>query len=419
MKILCPRAYYDPEQTAGSHLMNDLEDHFTKKHKIVYIVSTPTRGISKEVREQYKYRLREEKKDGKILIQRFPMLNEHKSPVLRAIRYILCNIAQIHYGSHVKNVDIIYSGSTPPTMGLACIQISKRITKKQKTRVPIIYKLDDIFPDSLVQAGLACEGGIVWKVGRIIENYIYNNVDVLIVNCDGMKNNLLKKNVPESKIRVVSNWIDFSSVKPIPKEKNRLFNELKISREDYIVLYAGNFGEAQGAEIILDVAKKTLYENKIKYVVFGGGSHFNHFKEQAKEMSNIQVYNLMPLNRVSDVYSLADVTLITCKPGFGGIGMPSKTWSIMACNKPIIASYDINSDLSTVIERTCAGIVVEPGNSDELAEAILRTFYDFYKEIYSDYNIRDKAIQIASKEICTKEYLQIIEASLRKCRMEV
>ena len=413
MKILCPRAYYDPEQTAGSHLMQDLEEQFITRHTIEYLVSTPTRGISKEVHNKYKHRLREEKNNGRILIRRFPMFREGKSPLLRAFRYLLCNIAQIYYGSCEKDVDVIYSGSTPPTIGVTCIQISKKIGKKQNRKIPVIYKLDDVFPDSLVQAGLTHKGSMIWNIGRAIENYIYNNVDTLIVNCDGMRKNLIDKGVPETKLRVVSNWIDFSAVNPISKESNHLFEELKIPRDKYTVLYAGNFGEAQGAEIILEAAIQTLNEKKINYVVFGGGTHFNEFKERASRMPNIQVFSLLPLDRVSEVYSLADVALITCKPGFGGIGMPSKTWSIMACNKRIIASYDVESDLSSIIKKIRAGVTVEPGNSVALSNAIIKSFNEFENGVGLDKHIREETIQIASKDLCTKEFLKIIEEAVK------
>lgn len=410
MKILYLCAYYAPEQTAGSHLMQDLEDCFAIKHNIEYIVSTPTRGISSEIRKQYKHILREEKKDGRVIVNRFPMFRESNTPVLRAIRYFLCNIVQICYGSRVKNVDVIYSGSTPPTIGLACIQIGKILTKKQKKKVAVIYRLDDVFPDSLVYSGITHKGSMLWKIGRKIEDYVYRNVETIIVNSQGMRENLLKKAVPESKIAIVNNWIDFNSVKPICKENNNLFDELDISRNQFNVLYAGNFGEAQGAEIILKVAEKLRDYEMINFVIFGGGAHFNSFKEQANELPNIHVFNLLPINRVSEVYSLADVALITCKAGFGEIGMPSKTWSIMACNKRIIASFDIRSDLAYIIKECNAGIVVEPGNVDALADAVLQASVDHDRDFDT---IRERAIELASKDRCTKEILRILEATVK------
>lgn len=409
MKILCPRAYYDPEQTAGSHLMQDLEECFTQKHSIEYIVSTPTRGVSDEVREQYKHQLTEVKRDGKVFVRRFPMFREAKSPIQRALRYLLCNIAQVYYGGRENDIDVIISGSTPPTIGISCVKISKRLSRKQKKKVPIVYKLDDIFPDSLVHAGFTQEGSLVWKIGRKIENYIYSNVDTIIVINEGMKKNLLKKNVPESKIKVINNWIDFSTVKPIDKECNLLFEELDIPRDKHIVLYAGNVGEAQGAEIIIDVASNLQHEKGIRFAVFGGGTKFQAFRDKAKKLSNMQVFDLMPLERVAEVYSLADIALITCKPGFGSIGLPSKTWSIMACNKPIIASYDLDSDLASAIEKCNAGTTIEPGDRNALTDAILKS----YKNNQPHENIREQAMVIASKEMCTNEFLKIIEAAVK------
>lgn len=55
--------------------------------------------------------------------------------------------------------------------------------------------------------------------------------------------------------------------------------------------------------------------------------------------------------------------------------MPSKTWSIMACNTPIIASFDTGSELDLIVSSANAGICVEPENPDKLSKTILE-----YKE---------------------------------------
>ena len=408
MKILCLRAYYEPEQTAGTHLMKDLEECIISEHSIEYIVSTPTRGVSDEVRRYYKRKRIEKKYNGKIVVKRFPMYKEGKSPVTRAIRYLCCGIAQIYLGSRSENIDLILSGSTPPTIGVYCVVLGKILSKKQHKKIPIIYKIDDIFPDSLVQAGLTKEGSIIWKIGRRMEDYIYKNTDILIVINQRMKDNLLRKGVLDTKIEVISNWIDFENVVPVNKKQNRLFDELRISREKYNILYAGNIGEAQGAEIIIEVAKKLKDVDSINFVVFGGGANFIDFRNKASDLDNIQVFDLMPLDRVSEVYSVADIALITCKPGFGNIGMPSKTWSIMACNKQIIASYDLNSVLESVINECNAGVVVEPGNTDALAHIILETFNNRFEENNSTTNIREIAMKMASKDYCTGRYLDVI-----------
>ena len=54
----------------------------------------------------------------------------------------------------------------------------------------------------------------------------------------------------------------------------------------------------------------------------------------------------------------------------GGNSVPSKTWSYMAAEKPILASFDTNSALASLIESVGCGVVAEAGNKDELIAAI-------------------------------------------------
>ena len=75
-----------------------------------------------------------------------------------------------------------------------------------------------------------------------------------------MKKNIMDKGVPEEKIEVISNWIDTEKVQPVSKENNRLYDEFGISRDKFLVVYAGNFGAAQGADVVLEAAG--LLENE-------------------------------------------------------------------------------------------------------------------------------------------------------------
>ena len=69
----------------------------------------------------------------------------------------------------------------------------------------------------------------------------------------------------------------------------------------------------------------------------------------------------MPIERVSEVYSMADISIISCTPGTGGSGMPSKTWTIMAAGIPIIASFDMPSEMERTIEEAGCGFCTRAG----------------------------------------------------------
>lgn len=412
MKILKLSSYYLPEKISSTHLSRDLEDAYINEGFVTEIYCpTPTRNITKEVRKQYKKIKYEELKDGKIIVRRFAMFREGRNPIGRAIRYVLVNFAQYHKGTNAKDVDVIYSGSTPPTQGVLCGLVKKKLSKKYKRNVPYVYNLQDVFPDSLVTTGLTKKGSIIWKIGRKIENYTYKSADKIIVISESMKQNILEKGVSEDKIVVVSNWIDTDETKPVLKENNRLFEEFNIPRDKFIVLYAGNFGKAQGADVVIEAAGKLKGNDNIQFVVFGGGAEFEKAKERAEALDNVVINGLLPQERVPEVYSLGDVALITCKKGVGTSGMPSKTWSIMSCETPIIAAFDTDSELSEVIEEANAGICVEPENAEKLADAILYMANGDANEFTGG---RKYVLENASKEKCTEKYVRTIKSVLGK-----
>ena len=301
----------------------------------------------------------------------------------------------------------MYGSSTPSTQGVLCAKVAKKLSKKYGRKVPFVYNLQDVFPDSLVTTGLAKKGGLLWKIGRKIENYTYKNADKIIVISESMKKNILDKGVPEEKIVVISNWIDTEMTKPVPKEENRLFEEFGISKDKFTVVYAGNFGKAQGADVVLEAADKLKENENIQFVIFGGGAEFDKAKEKATRLNNVNINSLLPQERVPEVYSLGDIAIITCKKGVGTSGMPSKTWSIMACNTPIIAAFDTDSELAEVIEKANAGVTVEPENADALTAAILEMARGRAEGFTGG---REYTVKNASKDVCTAKYVETLKS---------
>ncbi len=399
MRILMLKDYFYPEQCAGISLAQDLVNEFCNNNHFVEVFTPiPCRGITNDLRA--KYRKKKIERHDNATIHRYWLPYEKSGILARALRYFLQNIIQVWNGLWCS-YDVILLGSTPPTMGLVGT-ILKKIKRK-----PFVYNLQDIFPDSLVTGNITSKGSVIWKIGSIIEKISYKNADHIIVISESFKQNLLNKGVPEEKITVVSNWIDIDKIHPIEKKDNKLYDEFSIPKDKFLVVYAGNFGAAQGADIILKVAKQLKKYEDIQFVIFGGGAEFMAAKKIAadQELSNVIIHNLLPSDRVSEVYSLGDIALITCKKGVGKAGMPSKTWSIMACNIPIIASFDIESDLANIIEKSGAGNCVPAEDVDALSKAIL----DAYKEERKNVDLRSYVEKNASKEICVKKYIEVIK----------
>jgi glycosyltransferase involved in cell wall biosynthesis len=420
MNILFLDAYFSPETIAYTHLEKDLLESLVEtNNQIQVICPIPTRGISKQIRADYNRRKRERLYGGKVKVRRFWAPQEGKNPIIRAFRYFWCNFRSYQLAVKLKNIDVIFSNSTPPTQGMLSAMVAKKLSKRYKRKVPFIYNLQDIFPDSMVNTGLTHRESLLWKIGRRIENYTYKTADKIIVISESFKSNIKAKGVPENKIEVILNWIDLESVYPINRDDNKLMDAFSIDTNKFLAVYAGNFGASQGADVIIRAAERLKDETDIQFVIFGGGAYFEEAKKEAEKLDNVFIHDLMPAERISEVYSLGDVALITCKAGVGNSGMPSKTWSIMACNTPIIASFDTDSELSTIIREAGAGVCVEPGNDEQLANAILSHYERFGPGKKQCVNSREYVLKNASKDVCVQKYIEVFENMTEKSLQKI
>ena len=406
MKILQLTGYFLPERAASIYLVENRLEAFAKEgFDMIIHASRPTRGLSNAEYEEYKHKAIEMMYDGKLRIHRFAMYREGKNAMLRALRYSLNWIIQLYYGLTEKGVDCIYLESTPPIQGMlgAIIKITRGI--------PFVYNLQDIFPDSLVGTGLSKKGSLLWNIGRIIENFIYRHADKIIVISEDFKRNIKLKGVPENKIELVYNWVDENAVIPIGKEENPLFEEFCISRDKFHVVYAGNLGNAQNIDVIIDAANALKDNDNIEFLIFGTGGLKDKYVAKVKglNITNVKFFPLQPMERVSQVYGLGDVCVVSCKPGLGGAAMPSKMLSIMSAGRAVVASFD-KGELTYILEKYKCGMYAPAGDASAFAELIMHLSQNREECKAMGDNARKLILQKFTKAYGTSRYVEIIKS---------
>lgn len=414
MKILKLPAYYTPEQIASTHLSKDLsEAYLAEGFTFDVYAPTPTRGISDEERKKYKKIKYEVLDNGQTVVHRFSMFREGKNPIGRAIRYLLINVKHYFKGVRAKDIDIITAGSTPPTQGLLCGKVKKKLSKKYKRNVPFIYNLQDIFPDSLVHTGLTKKGSLIWKIGRKIEDKTYRAADKIVVISEGFKQNIMEKGVPEEKIVIIENWINTEEVVNIPREENKLFDKYSLPRDKFYICYSGNIGHTQNMDMLLDTAKRIAEVNsEIRFVILGAGVAKAHVSERVEneKIENVILLPFQDYEDISHVFSLGDMGLIISKKGVGSNSVPSKTWSIMSASRPILASFDTDGDLDRVIKENNCGVCVSPEDTEGFYNTILSCYEKRGQIAEMGKNGRTYVTTHLTKEIGTGKWVELLKS---------
>lgn len=407
MRILQLAGYFFPEKAASIYLEENRFAAFSDAgiYTVVF-AARPQRGLTDEEYQEYKYRKLEMMYNNGVEVHRFAMYREGKNALLRALRYFLISSIQFWKGVWVKDIDLIYVASTPPTQGALAAMV------KKIKRVPLVYNLQDIFPDSLAGTGLAKKGGLLWKIGRVIENFTYRNADKIIVISQDFKQNIMAKGVPDDKIEVVYNWVDQNAVVDVPRQENKLFDKYGLDINKFYITYSGNIGLTQNMDMLLDVMEELqTIASDIHLVLIGEGAYKKNVEEivAAKNLSNVTMLPFQPYEDISHVFSLGDAGLVISKPGVGANSVPSKTWSIMSASRPVLANFDEN-ELKTIIADNNCGIFTKAGDKEAFKAAILRLYGDreFCKEMGK--NGRQFVMDNLTKEVGTQKYVDVIKS---------
>jgi colanic acid biosynthesis glycosyl transferase WcaI len=235
---------------------------------------------------------------------------------------------------------------------------------------PSVFSVHDVYPDVGVTLGIFRNEPVIRAVAGM-ERFCLNHSSLVRILSNSFRPGLRKLGVSESKMFLVYDWVDTDLIRPLPRD-NAFAREHGLSKR-FIVLYAGNLGLSQGLEDVLAAAEQIIDHHDIHFVFVGGGAGRDHLVALAekKQLVNVQFLPFQPRARLPEVLASSDVSLVILRRGIGAGSLPSKTFSIMASARPLVAGVDEGSETWKLVKRAEAGICVPPENPGKLAEAIL------------------------------------------------
>lgn len=400
MKILLLTQWFDPEPTfKGLAFAKELK---RQGHDVQVLTGFPNYPGGK-IYDGYKLKLYQREEIDGISILRVALYPNHDSSALKRIfNYISFAFMAMLFGIFAtKKADVIYAYHPPLTVGIAAIFI------KFFRRIPIIYDIQDMWPDTLQATGMLNNNKILNLIGSVCK-LVYRFVDHIVVLCPGFKHTLIERNVPKEKISVIYNWCDeqgLTQAKPAKIEYQQMM------QNKFNIVFAGNMGKAQALDSILDVAKKVQDIQDIQFVFVGGGTETERLKQRliTENISNTVFIPRMPMAEVGGVLKLSSLLLVHLKkdPLFE-ITVPSKTQAYMAMGKPVLMAVEGNAaDLVKAAECGCVAI---SENVESIQQAILKIYHlPASEQLQMGLNARNYYLQELSLESGVKQFIEVFE----------
>lgn len=311
----------------------------------------------------YKIKLIQRERIDGVEVTRLPLYPNHdQSAIKRVLNYASFAASALVYGLFMaKRADVMYAYHPPLTVGVAASLI------RWLRGIPLVYDIQDMWPDTLRATGMLDNPRLLTLVGHVC-NWVYKQVDQLVVLSPGFKRLLVQRGVAESKIDVIYNWADESSlIAPVGSVPVTFPGS-----DRFRVVFAGNMGKAQALDAVLDAAEILQARGSLAtLVMLGGGVEVNRLKARTLEMKLMNVVFLPPVTmaEVGTVLAAADLLLVHLrKDPLFEITIPSKTQAYMAVGKPLLMA--VNGDAADLVMQAQCGLIAESENPQALADAV-------------------------------------------------
>jgi colanic acid biosynthesis glycosyl transferase WcaI len=254
---------------------------------------------------------------------------------------------------------------------------------------------------------------------QALERFIYRRASLVTVISQSAKENLRCKGVTESRIRVIPNWVDVQEIRPADVDnpfRQSVLRALPPTSNGqgptrYLVMFAGNIGLIAGLETVLEAAAALKDRPDIQFVLVGEGNAKAELTARAAAMNlpNVLFLPTQPREILGEVLAAADLHLVTLKRRMSTTSVPSKSYTIMASGRPMVASVDPGSEIWCLVEAAGAGLCVPPEEPAALAQAVVELCDSPDRRRAMGENARAYAVRHHAKAALTAVYGKTLE----------
>jgi colanic acid biosynthesis glycosyl transferase WcaI len=247
-------------------------------------------------------------------------------------------------------VDGVIAMSPPLTLGLT------GWTTHLVRRGPLVFNIQDVFPDAAVETGAITDRRII-AVASWLERATYRRAAAITVLSDDLRDNVAAKMPAKrrDRVHVIPNFVDTAFIRPADRMTG--YRREHAIGDEPVVMYAGNVGFSQSLDLVLAAAAALPH---VTFVINGDGAARLDLQRRAAGLPNVRFVGYQPKERLPEVLASADLHVVPLRAGLGNVSVPSKTYSILAAGRPVLAAIDAGTEVPRMIEAAGAGRVVPP-----------------------------------------------------------
>ena len=268
----------------------------------------------------------------------------------------------------------------------------------------IVHWCLDLYPEAAVVDGLL-KPGFVLSALRFLMRSAYRRCNLIADIGTCMRRRLAAYDSP-ARTMTLAPWALAESDLPLradPAQRSALFGSANLG-----VMYSGNFGRAHSFAELLSIARQ-LHQVDVHFSFSIRGNRADEVRQAVTaDDRNISFAPFAPKDQLEARLGAADVHVVSLRPQWAGVVVPSKFFGALAAGRPVLFIGDQNSWIAEIINEHNLGWVCTPGRESLVAEQLrplvdnktaLQTLCQRCHAVYRKYFARQVALDSFDLEL--------------------
>lgn len=267
--------------------------------------------------------------------------------------------------------DIIHAHS-PALNGLAAVRVGR------KHNIPVVYEIRAFWEDAAVDHGTAREGGLRYRLSRMLETHVTRSAQGVTVICDGLRKDLEERGVGSKKITVIPNGVDVDRFSTMAEKDIDLLKTLGLEGKS-LIGFIGSFYAYEGLDVLLQALPQLVErDSDVRLLLVGGGPEEPKLRRMVaglKMDAYVVFTGRVPHQEVERYYHLVDIFVYPRRSmRLTDLVTPLKPLEAMAQGK-VVAASDVGGHRE-LIRPGKNGVLFKAGDPESLAEAVSQLLND-------------------------------------------
>lgn len=359
MKVLLVTQYFYPENFKS----NDIAFELAKRgYEVTVLTGLPNYPQGRIYKGYGLFKKRKEWLNGVKVIRTLVIPRGKGGGLKLALNYFswafFASIRAFFLALFQKFDVIIVHETSPITQGFPALVIQKM------QHIPIYFWVLDLWPESLQSAG-GINNKYVLGFFTAITKLMYNQSQKILISSKGFRKSILDKGDYKDKLVYFPNWAEDIFTQQVSAD-------IPILPTGFKVMFAGNIGEAQDFEHVMQAALRLKEDKELKFIFVGDGrkkAWVDEFIKKEQLQETVFTLGRFPIETMPAFFSVADVMLLSLKDDYiFSLTVPAKLQTYMAASKPVVAM--INGEARNLIAESGCGLSCAAGDVENLVNNI-------------------------------------------------